>query len=214
MNDTGYKLYNRFIDWSQTATKEESSLAGKVIEFEDDYFNDMLFTPDSITGDFFAVEIQDDSGKTLKVYEDTPFDTSLQGKYIFKISKMKSAVGRCNPKKLIIYIHPKYQSDKNIILHEMIHAYEGILLGNPLGRILRDILFVSLYNSLKPRIENLDDLIKTHGHIYEQEDIATKGGIHGILFYLKSLDLDLRLNLKLGTVCGYGRDMYNTGEEM
>jgi hypothetical protein len=96
----------------------------------------------------------------------------------------------------------------------MIHAYEVILFENPLGRILRDILFVNLYNSLKPKIKNLDTLITTHGHIYNQGKITREGGYHGILFYLKSLDLDLRLGLKLGTVCGYGRDMYDTGEEI
>ena len=37
--------------------------------------------------------------------------------------------------------------------------------------------------------------------------ITNAGGSHDVLFFLKSLDLDLKLGFKLGTVCGYGRDL-------
>ena len=207
------RLRGRLFEWGQTATEDEKEVAEKVYEYESTYFDDMRFEPDSITGDFFALEIQDDSGKWQKVYEDTPSFISLSASYIFKISRIRGAMGRCYPKKHIICIHPKYKTDKTIILHEMIHAYEFILLETPLGRTLRDILYIRLYNSLKPKIKDIDKLIMAHAHILEQKDISERGGYHGILFYLKSLDLDLRLDLKPGTVCGYGRDIY-TGEEI
>jgi hypothetical protein len=60
---TESEVYNQFNRWAQTATEEEHSLAEKVAKFEAAYFGDMAFTPDSITGDFFAVKIQDDAGK-------------------------------------------------------------------------------------------------------------------------------------------------------
>jgi len=204
----------KILEWLKTATEDEKKLAEEAAKYEYTYFDDMRFEPDSITGDFFAVEIQDDSGKWQKVYEDTPFVISLSESYIFKISRIKGAGGRCHPKKHIIYIHPEYKTDKAVILHEMIHAYEGILLENPFGRVLRDILFFNLYNSLKPKIKDIDKWIIEHAHILRQEDITAEGGYHGIMFFLKSLDLDLRLDMKPGTVCGYGRDIYINGEEI
>lgn len=38
--------------------------------------------------------------------------------------------------------------------------------------------------------------------------IAQAGGNHDILFFLKSLDVDLRCGYTLGTVCGYGRTKF------
>jgi hypothetical protein len=93
----------------------------------------------------------------------------------------------------------------------MIHAYEGIYKQDewfPVRQSLRDMLTFRLYNHLKPKIENLDERILNHAHSLRQEDILIRGGSHGILFFLKSLDLDLRLGLKLGTVCGYGREEF------
>ena len=204
----------RLINWLQTATDSKKKLAEKVSEYEYNYFDDMLFKPDSIVGALFVCYYQDDAGKLHKTYDDPPFSTSLFPSYNFKISKIRNAAGRCHPKKHIIVIHPDFETDETVIMHEMIHAYEGLLLEDPRGHILRDILFVNLYKSLKSRIKNLDELIMNHSHIFRQKDIAEKGGFHGILFFLKSLDLDLKLGLKPGTVCGYGRAYFDTGEEI
>jgi hypothetical protein len=209
---TPNQIADQILIWTGTASEDEKRLARTIEKFENKYFNDVQFEPESITGDFFAVEFQDDSGKLQKDYEDVPFPISLIQTYVFKLEEIK-AEGQCDTEKHIICIKPKYKTKKAIILHEMIHAYEGILLENPLGEVLRDMLFISLYKDLNTKIKNLDNLIMTHGHSMNQRDITTKGGFHGILFYLKSLDLDLRLGLKLGTVCGYGRDKYNTGEQ-
>ena len=56
---------------------------------------------------------------------------------------------------------------------------------------------------------NSDDIIKSHSEFIHQSDMAVNSGEHGLLFLLKSLDLDIRFGFPLGTVCGYGRD---TGE--
>ena len=57
----------------QIATEDEKELMEKIWEYEDIYFDDMRFEPDSITSNFFAVEFQDDSGEKIKTYESTPF---------------------------------------------------------------------------------------------------------------------------------------------
>jgi hypothetical protein len=118
----------------------------------------------------------------------------------------------------ILHIHPKHITDVTVILHEMIHAYERmLLLDNSIsGQIFRDTLTLCLYNSLKPKINDLDIRILDHSHVSRQWRLNNTGGFHGILFFLKSLDLDIRLGVKLGTVCGYGREEFvsNTGEEI
>jgi hypothetical protein len=201
-----------FFEWHQIATQEEQDLASKVEEYEELYFGDMTLKPDSILHDFICYKAQDDNGEWFETNEE--FDISIFP-YQFTISRMDDCSGRCNPMERIMYIHPEYITDKSVILHEMIHAYEGILLQNNeysvWRQICRDILTFCLYNSLKTKINDLDARILGHSHIVRQERITNDGGSHGILFYLKSLDLDLRLGLKLGTVCGYGRD---TGEEI
>ena len=75
----------------------------------------------------------------------------------------------------------------------------------------RNILFFCLYNALKPKLEqdgiDLNKLISNHSHVAERQRITALGGQHDILFYLKSLDLDIKMGYELGTVCGYGRNL-------
>jgi len=133
-----------------------------------------------------------------------------------------------------------YDGDnKSLLLHELIHVFEGLYRAGKgkykvqikeSGRqipievatenvpwIMRDALLMSLYWDLKERIPkkypgtDLDKLIEKFGHFYPQEGIIARGGNHDILFYLKSLDLDLRLGYELGTVCDY--DEYDKEDE-
>lgn len=60
-----------------------------------------------------------------------------------------------------------------------------------------DAVLYCLYRDLNERIE-------AHGHILNSSQIAKTGGVHDILFLLKSFDLDLKMGYKLGTVFGYG----------
>jgi hypothetical protein len=43
--------------------------------------------------------------------------------------------------------------------------------------------------------------------------VARQGGCHGMVFYMKSLDLDLRMGYELGTVFGYGLGKTKGGSE-
>jgi hypothetical protein len=90
----------------------------------------------------------------------------------------------------------------------MIHAYESLL--EKRWHVYHDILMISLYNELKSKIDDLDSRILNHTHSIPQVRITEQGGSHDLLFFLKSLDLDLRCGFKLGTVCGYGRDEFRT----
>jgi hypothetical protein len=83
---------------------------------------------------------------------------------------------------------------------------------------IRDALLISFYNDLKGKLStcnpgypnaDLDSLILDHAHFHNGKTITMIGGEHDVLFYLKSLDLDLRLGYQLGTVCGYGWDKCN-----
>jgi len=69
---------------------------------------------------------------------------------------------------------------------------------------------LELYKKLSSQIEDLDSRILAHANIHSGTDIAQRGGSHDILFLLKSFDLDLQCGYKLGTVCGYGRDDFES----
>ena len=81
----------------------------------------------------------------------------------------------------------------------MIHAYEGAL-----DWAFQQILLTCLYKDLSRKIDNLDGRLVENCHASILRQNALIGGCHSVLFYLKSLDLDLRCGFELGTVWGYG----------
>ena len=83
----------------------------------------------------------------------------------------------------------------------MIHLHEFVLNEQPL--FYHDALPWLLYSDLGKRIVKLDEAILIHIHILNQQAIYNYGGLHDILFLLKSFDLDIRMNYQLGTVFGY-----------
>lgn len=68
---------------------------------------------------------------------------------------------------------------------------------------MKETLILELYKNLFPKLKNLDDIIYNHANISHNSDLREMGGYHGLLFMLKSLDLDLRLNNDLFTIFGY-----------
>ncbi len=93
----------------------------------------------------------------------------------------------------------------SIILHELIHLHEFVLRDERVLLYFRDMLFWSLYQQVKKRIPKLDELIAGHAHSLNQKVLHEDGGLHDVLFLLKSFDLDMRMGYDLGTVFGYGR---------
>ena len=195
-------------------TAEEERLQEKMMEYEEAYFEDFTLKPDSILRDFICFEVKDDSDKWVEIAEDLP-DTGLFYcvPYVIKIADLDGAAGEYDIESRTITIGSEYVDDQKVILHEMIHAYINLFENSKYAIIatLLECLLLRLYTELKTKISNLDGRIIDHAHVIGQEDFRGKGA-HGLLFFLKSLDLDIRLDLPLGSVCSYGRD--DTGEEI
>lgn len=85
----------------------------------------------------------------------------------------------------------------------MIHLHESVI--NDLPIYFHNMLYWALYQSLKQRISKLDEIITGHAHMLTESGLYEAGGLHDVLFLLKSFDLDIRKEYDLGTVFGYGR---------
>jgi hypothetical protein len=84
-------------------------------------------------------------------------------------------------------------------MHEMIHAYD-----DQMTHAQAEILTIMLYNKLKCKIKNLDLVLLAWAHYDNQKMLDVNGEIgHEVLFLLKSLDLELRLDLPVGTISGF-----------
>jgi len=205
---TDDEAHSKFHEWLVAAGPEDKQLFNTIIEYQDDYFKDMTFQTDSITmHDYLYYKIADENGVFQSPGADAiPELSSITNFcYRFYVRQLPKTIdGRINLKERIIEISPEAINNPAVIMHEMIHAYEDAL--SVVSNLYRDILFMCLHKQLRSKIDNLDDLVLSHSHIFEAEDTYRRGGSHDILFFLKSLDLDLQLGYPLGTVCGYGRD--------
>ena len=209
---TKVQLDKQLSIWQDSATAEELRLAEKAKKFENEYFTDMTFIPNSFIHDYFIHEpVEEEDG-----FEgEGGFNIDTLGISItscrFKISRSKKYEGYYSIGKRIITISAEKMEDDSILLHEMIHAYEDMMLNKDylgLRLTLRELLTHFLDKALSKKIMNLEDVIHEFIHIRPYDDKTRDGGFHGLLFLLKSLDLDLRLKIKPGTVFGYGLDKY------
>ena len=186
--------------WETTATKQEKKLKNKAIEYDRLYFDDFNFEPESITGKVYNfARIKNCPPRVLsqnKFYECTPIVINDCRFHIKKLDEQEEISGNCNGWN--ITIHPDFVDDQKTILHEMIHLRINALHNN-----FKEILTICLYKKLKKELtKSFENMIIDHA-------TAVTAGynpdlyLHGTLFFLKSLDLDTRLNLDLGTVYGY-----------
>ena len=189
---------------------EERFLFEKVVKFQE-FFDDMHFEEDSIVGDYIKVKYGEGKGSfvndTIPIPHAIKYFDPQQYTYHVKSCSDMAAWGEYNFAENSLTLREDVLEDDAVLLHEMIHMHEHALQKVP--RYYHEILLLALYNDLKPQIEDeggdLDQLIFGHSNIAEAQHITQIGGEHGILFYLKSLDLDLKMGYDLGTVCGYGR---------
>lgn len=191
-----------FFTWyNSEASQDDKLLTDKVFSYAP-LFDDMLFRPGSITYDFTSCSINDSD---VILHYDLPeeieyFDIEH---YRFKVMAIGSeALGRYNQDSKTITINPDQLDNDSTILHEMIHLYE--LTINDLPIFYHDILCIALYKDLSSKISDLDTLIIKHANILNQYDLGNVGGIHDVLFYMKSLSLDITMNYPLNTIMGYG----------
>ena len=198
------KLYS---EYRNSMTPDDEELYTKIMEYEE-LFDDMCFMPNSIIHDFTTYSIEDDEGGFEEVTNEYYFELSNQKwrVYVDTISE-EGTLGFSNDFERKIVIDHKHKDDKSVILHEMIHAHEAIL-NRLLSSYYCEILLICLYKKLKDKIPDLYDRIVNFANVEIGSYISLKGGEHGILFLLKSFDLDLRCGYKLGTVCGYKQDQF------
>lgn len=201
-------------------TQEELVLQNIIYE-NGDLFNDMLFKKGTLSHDFIAIQSSIDNGNTwIEDEAELPewIEYFSYDMFLYKVEDISEGVqGQFDRNALTLTISPSSVHDESVILHEMIHLHEFILEHNPSKDssqenvsknnspklLYHDAIFWCLYTDLKTHITDLDDRIKTHGHILNQENILEQGGAHDILFLLKSFDLDLKKGYNLGTVFGY-----------
>ena len=202
------KVHRQWIE-SLLTNPENSQLYDFIFELEDKYFKDMRCQEDSIVSEYFRTQIIEDDGEEENYYPHDLVDclSLYRGYFRFYVEDLEEGVmGEADFVERVIKLSPQCAKDKAIVLHEMIHAYEFLLSSiMPVGK---EILLLCLYNNLvkSNEIPDLHDRILLHSHQATNEKVEMMGGSHGVLFFLKSLDLDLQCGYKLGTVCGYGRD--------
>ena len=197
---------SRYMNWYwNEATPEEKRLADKISEFGE-LFGDMLFEPDTTTYELIKCQSKP---KDSDVWIDDEVDLPDQLAYfsytffLYKIAEQNGSYGYFDPSEQLICVIPEKTEDDIVILHEMIHLHEYVL--NDLPMYYHDMVYWALYKDLRNNIPGLDTIITDHAHALNENELYRTGGLHDILFLLKSFDLDIRKSFPLGTVFGYGR---------
>ena len=212
-----------FMNWYYNeASADERALWDKVAAMMYDYFEDMLFRRDSITEPFSRVQTLAAKGD---IYSDEYMDGEWEDEVLslpdtleyFSAENVRVSMDNLSQAKGMFHIRSEdgvpeivigenYIDDDTVIAHELIHLHETIL--EEYLPYACDIVFWALYQDLKTKIKNLDKIISRHLSLLNIRDINREGGKHDLLFFVKSLDLDLRLGKELGTVFDYGHKVF------
>jgi hypothetical protein len=181
-------------EWWNYRTRGEINLTAKAYEYDEEYFQDMLLS--RYTKELPECSANLDGGTEADTEQEISDADFTIDNWIFKLDRLDNCSGMCSSGTRTITIDPNRTADEDMLnmtlLHEMIHAYEFML-----PEIYRQYVAVRLFQKLEPLIPNLMDLINA--------DIQSEIREHSVLFMLKALDLDLRLNKPPGTVYSYGR---------
>jgi hypothetical protein len=208
------ELRNKAIELNAVA----NPLRDKARELATEFFNNMRLEEGSIVEKYFMSS--DDGQQRCCVSDDVSHTLDVLN-YRYYVGTLEDGCkGEIDYKTHTVTVAAGHENTKLVLLHELVHVFEylfGLKEGytnqyggmvNPVRPYMRDALFMSLYWDLKERVKkeknlDLDKLILKHGCFENQEKIIDRGGSHGILFYLISLDLDLRLGYDPGTICDY-----------
>lgn len=202
-----------FFEWYHyRASEEEKELVDKVGSFEE-LFDDMLFKEGSSTYELLRIK-----SKLLgeEDFRDDIMDLPEELEYCdlmelcqYKVADFtgnkehEGSNGYYDHKNKELVINRNDLKNDSVVLHEMIHLLEQTI--NDLPMYFHDMVYWSLYKDLRNKIPGLDDIITDHANALVGYDLAVTGGVHDILFLLKSFDLDIRMGYTLGTVFSYGR---------
>ena len=192
-----------FADWYfKEATPEDIALYERVLSYGE-FFEDMCFKVGTTSNRLIKCQSKQADGE----WHDDEFDLPDKLEYfdytLFKYKAEKPIDCDASFNRLESLLTAPINADDSIILHEMIHMHECVI--NELPMYFHDMLYWALYQDLKDQIPMLDSIITDHAHIVNEYSLYQQGGLHDILFLLKSFDLDIRMKYKLGTVFGYGR---------
>lgn len=183
-----------WIHFLERGSDEEKKLHMDVYEYAD-MFGDMLLENEAQDSDLEQFITED-----MK-YLDYHW-------FIYSVETLDDLDGYYNhsQQKLAISDNLKGEEYTITVLHEMIHLHEFVL--NEQRLYFHDIVYWKLYYGLKEKIKNIDELLNYYTDLIELNFVYEQGGLHDVLFFLKSLDLDLRMGYELGTVCGYGQQEF------
>lgn len=196
---SGFEWYN------SKATPEQRKLSDRIHDLSV-YFEDMRFEQGTPTHELMKCQAYDEDAEEWEDYYLDPPDEVAFFNYAwfaYTVEPQDDCDGYFNPATQELCITPDYLDDDPTVLHEMIHLHEYVYDCAP--GICHDMAFWGLYSTLREKIPKLDEIISTHACMLVQETLYKRGGEHDILFFLKSLDLDIRMGYPLGTVCSYGK---------
>lgn len=184
-------------EWLDCQTEEESKLQIRIMMLEQ-YFNDFCFEKESVTGTYLVRE-----GEKRNFIGGLSIDEQF---FCIKIKDtLKDMPAYIDVNKREIVINPSYRNNTAVILHEMIHAHEYIL--KQYKPLLQEIVMIELYKDLKDKLRSInisiDALLFNHCNIPHNIELTNEGGDHGLLFFLKSIDLDLKCGFDIFTIFGY-----------
>jgi len=196
-----------YVTWYNfEATKEDRALVDRVYAFEE-YFKDMMFAPGTPVGELIKVNAKSpDADEWSEEDMDLPDElvSAPYNRFKFIVAQPDfDCGGYFDEQARELCVTPDNQNDDASILHEMIHLHEFVV--NQQFMFYHDTLLWSLYSDLKSKIPELDTIINEHAHILNESTLYASGGLHDILFLLKSFDLDIKKGYPLGTVFAYGR---------
>lgn len=185
----------QYTKWFTNRTPAEKALQRLAFSFEEKYFSDLRLRAPSIKRRLLQYEVRTNAGTSIET-EDA--DISLHA-WAFKLRRSSLWAGLCACNSRTIYVKPDLpeKDHRATLLHEMIHAYE-----HELSPAVREWLLLDFYRKMQRRIgqRSLHRLMDISTHM------TVHNSIHGLLFLMKSLDIDLRMKWPRGTVFGYGRD--------
>lgn len=188
----------RYAAWMRSRSAGERKLQRAALEYEEEYFEDMTLQSPRMKQRLGAHELQTDAGEWVEADSDFPQPT-IRG-WLFCYRRFRNNLaGVCDPRIQTISILPDTEptAEKGTLLHEMLHAYES-----QIPSIFREWLLIDLWETMKQKLGEK----KLQKYIDQSSHELTAESQHGILFFLKCLELDVQLEWPHGTTFAYGRE--------
>lgn len=185
------------------------AIIDRIISDQNELFAEFFYEDGTVTGELatYCPRIDDYNSTAPGLAQKELESLLLDGTFDVVIEEDPADEGRAYFSDGVLHL-PSHSTESAMLLHETLHMLE-----KRLGRLpsyYRDGLIMSLYRSLLPRINELDDMLSDLLCLVEHEGfrLQTVGrrssGDHDLLFILKAFDLDLRLHWPLGTVLTSG----------